>query len=558
MTIKTFKKVSSELALASIGDDMRTASQATVPAHEKSNNETTLPASVIEAWNSIPESVRSALISNEMSSKMASSPLSNPALSRKSSTLSMASLATSCSESTYSGQSTSDEATSSVEVHEVDKNTGTKVVLTPLERAPENVFAFTKSHSSEHLSVVKKSSSTTITTRTKVVTTGRGWRNVFSLPISYDVNMVAHGTLLDVTNPQLLEATGHHEEGYNRRFAAIDADVDQIYGDRIRQYFVARGIELTTCVLNGGEADKRPKAVDKLLDELCAYKLRRREPFLAIGGGCLLDIAGMAACMYRRGVPFVRVPTTLLAIVDASVGVKNGVDYCCAITDETYKNRVGSFYAPSSCLLDPAFIATQDKRNIANGCGEILKLALVRSEDLFELLESHGAALIKSRFDANPTTPTGVSSRIIDLSIQIMLEELGPNLWEKKLDRCVDYGHTFSKLLEMVPGADIMHGEAVNVDGFFCVILSHLRGYISMDIVQRVFKCMQALNLPTNSHDLDLKLAWQSCKDAIEHRHGQQRIPLITEIGESICVSDVTEDELERALELMKEFAHDM
>ena len=148
----------------------------------------------------------------------------------------------------------------------------------------------------------------------------------------------------------------------------------------------------------------------------------------------------MAACLYRRGVPFVRVPTTLLAIVDASVGVKNGVDYCCGITDETYKNRVGSFYAPSSCLLDPAFIVTQDRRNVANGFGEILKLALVRSSDLFELLEAHGAALVESRFGANDSTPAGVSDRIIDLSIQIMLEELGPNLWETKLDRCVDYG----------------------------------------------------------------------------------------------------------------------
>ena len=173
---------------------------------------------------------------------------------------------------------------------------------------------------------------------------------------------------------------------------------------------------------------------------MCVYKLRRREPFLAIGGGVLLDIAGMAASLYRRGVPFVRVPTTLLSIVDASVGVKNGVDYCCAVMDETYKNRVGSFYAPSSCLLDNSFIATQDARNVSNGFGEILKLALVRSPDLFELLETHGSALVESRFAATPSVPSGVSDRIIDLSIQIMLEELGPNLWEKKLERCVDYG----------------------------------------------------------------------------------------------------------------------
>lgn len=108
----------------------------------------------------------------------------------------------------------------------------------------------------------------------------------------------------------------------------------------------------------------------------------------------------------------------------------------------------------------------------------------------------------------------------------------------------------------MVPGADIMHGEAVNVDGFFCVVLSYLRGYITMDIVNRILACMKTLNLPTNSKDLDLELAWQSCKDAIEHRHGEQRIPLITEIGESVCVSDITKDELTRALELMKKFDH--
>ena len=148
----------------------------------------------------------------------------------------------------------------------------------------------------------------------------------------------------------------------------------------------------------------------------------------------------MGACLYRRGVPFVRVPTTLLAIVDASVGVKNGVDYCCAVTDETYKNRVGAFYAPSACLLDPAFIGTQDARNICNGFGEIMKLALVRSTDLFEILETHGANLVKARFTETSKVPDGVGDRVIDLSIQIMLEELGPNLWEQTLERCVDYG----------------------------------------------------------------------------------------------------------------------
>jgi len=471
-------------------------------------------------------------------------------LTHEASSVSLTSAVTSASSDSDSGKSSNEP-----EIVEKDATTGTTTILKPLERAPENVFEFSKTHKAK-TTVVEKTSATLVTTKRTVMTRTRGWRNVFTLPISYDVNVIPYGTILDPSNPQLLEATGKHAEGYNRRFAVIDDSIERLYGDKIRQYFAANGIELTTCILSGGEADKRPAAVDKLLDELCAYKLRRREPFLAIGGGVLLDIAGMGACLYRRGVPFVRVPTTLLAIVDASVGVKNGVDYCCDLTNDTYKNRVGSFYAPSSCLLDSAFIQTQDSRNICNGFGEIVKLALVRSVDLFELLETHGKALVESRFAPSPKVPTEVGTRIIDLSIQIMLEELGPNLWEYKLERCVDYGHTFSKLLEMVPGADIMHGEAVNVDGFFCCIISFLRGYIPRETVERVFWCMKSLKLPTNSADLQSKLAWQSCKDAVEHRHGEQRIPLITDIGESVCVSDITPDELDRAIELMKEYPH--
>ncbi len=401
------------------------------PSDERSTcNDTKIPSSFMETWASFPEEVRAALIKSERNAS-------------KTDPTSKLSSDTSHSFLSSSSSDNSDTNASVATINETCPISGDKVALRPLERAPNNVFQFEKTHVEETVDV-KKTANKVVTTKTKVVSTGKGWRNVFTLPISYDVNMVTHGTIFDPTNTQLLYSTGPPAEGYNRRFAVIDNCVDEIYGDAIRNYFIAQGIELTTCIINGGEADKRPEAVDKLLDELCAYKLRRREPFLAIGGGVLLDIAGMAACLYRRGVPFVRVPTTLLSIVDASVGVKNGVDYCCQVTNDTYKNRVGSFYAPSSCLLDNFFIATQDKRNVANGFGEIMKLALVRSTDLFDLLESHGAALIESRFAKTPSVPDGVSDRIIELSIQIMLEELGPNLWEYKLDRCVDYGKSAS------------------------------------------------------------------------------------------------------------------
>lgn len=536
MTIKTLKKRSSELALATIRD-------------ESTSMGPILPASILDAWKSLNPAVRATLVASEMFSQGFGGDTLPTAASGSVSSFTSGSSDDSIEKST---SSKSDEEDLFIEVC---PETGTKTTLRPLERAPKNVFDITKTTSRETVNV-QKSGSSTVTTKTTMMTTSKGWRNIFTLPISYDVNMVPDGTLLEPSNLQLLESTGIHPEGYNTRFAVVDEAVNTIYGEKIHQYFAAQNIDLTTISIPGGEPDKRPNAVDKVLDAMCAYKLRRREPFLAIGGGVVLDIAGTAACLYRRGVPFVRVPTTLLAIVDASVGVKNGVDYSCCVTDETYKNRVGSFYAPSSCLLDPSFISTQDKRNISNGMGEIIKLALVRSADLFELLETHGATLVNTHFANSSSVPDGVAQRIIEVSIQIMLEELGPNLWEHKLERCVDYGHTFSKLLEMVPGVDIMHGEAVNIDGFFCCLLSYLRGFITMDTVKRVFHCMQSLQLPTTSSHFTSKLAWQSCKDAVEHRHGAQRIPLITEIGESVCVSDITPEELDRAIELLGKFDH--
>eukprot|EP01084_Bolivina_argentea_P139470 245344_1 len=316
-----------------------------------------------------------------------------------------------------------------------------------------------------------------------------GWHNVFHRRIEYDVKL--YPSLLDPRNHTLATYL-MPETTVRRRFLVIDQAVQRLYGDCIKSYFESNGVNVIhSVVIPGEEENKRMEAVDNILEELCKFGLLRREPIIAIGGGVVLDIAGFAASMYRRGVPYVRVPTTLLAIVDASVGVKNGVDYCsCSLGPQ--KNRVGSFYAPATAFLDTTFIATQDKRNVINGLGEIMKLALVRSKELFCMLEDHGRHLIEKRFQGSDD----IAERVIRISIQIMMEELGPNLWEEKLERCVDYGHTFSKVIEMEPDADIMHGEAVNVDGWLCVIIAQQRGMIDERVKQRIFACMSKIGLP--------------------------------------------------------------
>ncbi len=141
---------------------------------------------------------------------------------------------------------------------EEDLDNGVKTYLRPLERASNNVFEMTKITSRESTEV-KKTASSTVMTKTTIMTSTKGWRNIFTLPISYDVNMISSGTLFDPVNPQLLDSTGVHPEGYNRRFAVVDESVNQIYGKKILSYFSAQGIELTTVIIPGGESDKRPE-----------------------------------------------------------------------------------------------------------------------------------------------------------------------------------------------------------------------------------------------------------------------------------------------------------
>lgn len=391
----------------------------------------------------------------------------------------------------------------------------------PLPAAPENVFVHPR--------------------HTLLPDVQHKWTNYYELPVEYAVEI--QNDIFGIDNPTL--ATRHMPPGHKRRFCVIDATVHSLYSRKIVEYFKAHNIDYKFVIIDGEEQNKVFAAVEKIFNALCEFGLLRREPILAIGGGCVLDIVGFAASCYRRGVPYIRIPTTLLSIVDASVGVKCGVDWHHP-TMGGLKNRIGAFYPPLAAYLDKSFIATQDERNLVNGMGEIMKLALVRSNELFGILERDGRRLIESKFQGRD----GAAGRVIELSIQIMLEELGPNLWEYRLERCVDYGHTFSKVLEMTSEPALMHGEAVNVDGFLCVLLSHRRNLISTETRNRVFAVMSQMGLPTWDRACTLKTLSSAVADGKEHRHGQLRMPLVKgAIGQYTFTNECSKEDLNGIIE---------
>ena len=331
----------------------------------------------------------------------------------------------------------------------------------------------------------------------------------------------------------------------------VDNDVHLSHGARIDRYFRDRGIDHEIRVVDVSEETKTIDTVFDVVSSIEQFGLNRRgDPIIAIGGGVLTDVVGLAASLYRRSTPYVRVPTTLIGMVDASIGAKTGVNF------EQCKNRLGSYFPSVVTLVDPAFLATLSARQIRNGLAEILKMALVKDGALFELLAEHGARLVAEKLQSDGSEDRGeVATRVITRAIEGMLQELQPNLWEDDLRRVVDYGHSFSPAIEMAALPDLLHGEAVAIDMALSVLLSHGRGLLDGDGVARILEVFDELDLPCWHPVCTQELLAGALADTIRHRDGEQLIPLTVAIGSAVFVNDVSPGELSAARSALVELS---
>uniref|UniRef100_K7FH96 2-epi-5-epi-valiolone synthase-like n=2 Tax=Pelodiscus sinensis TaxID=13735 RepID=K7FH96_PELSI len=347
-------------------------------------------------------------------------------------------------------------------------------------------------------------------------------------------------------DPQQLDMAMNREREM-RRFIVMDQNVDEYYGSKVRKYFEANNVHYKILSLPTTEETKSMDLVLSILQEVHSFGIdRRKEPIIAIGGGVCLDIVGLAASLYRRRTPYIRVPTTLLAYVDASVGAKNGVNFL------QCKNKLGGYTPPVATFLDRSFIQTIPRRHISNGLGEILKMALMKHKGLFDLLKSHGKYMLDTKFQShNGLVNHGDAAlKTTRLAIETMLEELAPNLWEDDLDRLVDFGHLISPELEMKVLPSLMHGEAVNIDMAFMTYVAHENGLLTTEEKADIIQCMKGLELPVWHEDCNLHLIKKALVERLKHCGGQMRMPLPSGLGMAEIFNDISEETLERAYKL--------
>ncbi|KAK7690164.1 hypothetical protein QCA50_006814 [Cerrena zonata] len=183
---------------------------------------------------------------------------------------------------------------------------------------------------------------------------------------------------------------------WGRVLLVTDAIVNSFYASAWKAYFKHHNILLTTFVMAGGEKNKTMKTMLSIVDAMNSFGLVRKEPVLVVGGGLCTDVTGYACASYRRTSNFIRVPTTLIGLIDASVSIKVGINH------GNLKNRLGAYHAPMVTFLDFNMLKTLPEGQVRNGFAELMKISSCADKRIWDLLVSHGEELINTRFGRLP------------------------------------------------------------------------------------------------------------------------------------------------------------
>jgi demethyl-4-deoxygadusol synthase len=340
---------------------------------------------------------------------------------------------------------------------------------------------------------------------------------------------------------------------FGRCLMVVDQAVYSLYGTQIRDYFQHYDIDLTVFPVAIREVDKTLQTFESVIDAFVDFGLVRKEPVLVVGGGLTTDVAGFACSSYRRRTNYIRVPTSLIGLIDASVAIKVAVNH------GKLKNRLGAYHASQKVILDFSFLKTLPVTQIRNGMAELIKIAVVGNKEIFELLEIYGEALLHSHFGYIDGTSQlqEVAHRLTYNAIQSMLKLEVPNLHELDLDRVIAYGHTWSPTLELAPELPIFHGHSVAIDMAFSATIAQQRGYISVTDRDRILGLMSRLGLAIDSPYLTPELLWQATMSIARTRDGLQRAAAPCPIGECRFMNDLTKAELDAALTVHRGICQD-
>jgi len=344
---------------------------------------------------------------------------------------------------------------------------------------------------------------------------------------SYDV-CVGSGTIASVGSllPEL--------PGASTAFVVADGTVSARWLQPLAAGLSEAGLATVLLVVPAGEDAKTLRVYETLLHQLATQEAHRDDPVIALGGGAVGDLAGFVASTYMRGVPFVQVPTTLLAQVDAAIGGKAAVNL------PEGKNLVGTFAQPRLVVADVDTLATLGERDFRSGLSEIVKYALTVDDELLDVLERDPPAVLAR----DAATLEWVVARCVAAKARIVAED------ERDEGRrlILNYGHTLGHALERLDAfAGCSHGEAVAVGMVFAARLAEARGTAPDGLAARTGRLLASFGLETDGSLPDPDDIIAAFRLDKKYRGGV-RFVLLEDVGRPIVVDDVTDDEARKVL----------
>ena len=326
------------------------------------------------------------------------------------------------------------------------------------------------------------------------------------------------------------------QAGLNGKVAIIsNPTVAQLYLDPIHEALTHAGFEVTPVLVPDGEEHKDLKSLASIYDRLIADRFDRKSCIMALGGGVVGDLAGFAAASYLRGIPYVQVPTTLLAQVDSSVGGKTGVNH------QDGKNLIGAFYQPRVVLIDVNVLRSLSRRELIAGLAEIIKYGIIEDPALFTLLEE--------KMDKVIGLDRELLVEIIATSCAIKARVVEKDEREDDYRAVLNFGHTIGHALEAVTEyRNYLHGEAVGIGMVQAAAISVQRGFCDQRSHERIRKLIRKAGLPL---ELPPQISRQNLIQSMEvdkkSAGGKIKFVMCAGIGRS-CFHSLTPGEILGAL----------
>jgi 3-dehydroquinate synthase len=320
-----------------------------------------------------------------------------------------------------------------------------------------------------------------------------------------------------------------------RAAIVTNTTVGPLYLDRLQKTLEGAGVQVIPIVLPDGEAYKNWETLNLIFDALLSNRAERKTTLIALGGGVIGDLTGYAAASYQRGVPFIQVPTTLLAQVDSSVGGKTGINHPLG------KNMIGAFYQPQVVLADTDTLNTLPERELSAGLAEVIKYGLIRDLSFLEWLEANMDRLVAR--DAEALTYA------IYHSCRNKAEVVAADERESGVRALLNLGHTFGHAIEAGMGyGNWLHGEAVAAGTMLAADLSRRMGLISAADVARTETLFKRAKLPTVAPNLGAEayLNYMGVDKKVEA--GKMRFVLFKKLAEAYVTGDVPADLLRQTL----------